>query len=422
MSFSKPRGTQDIYFEDSLYFNRVVDVLKQVSQIYNYSEILTPIFESKELFVRNIGTSSDIVTKEFYDFKDKGDRDLVLRPENTIGVIRAVVENKLALSNPLPLNFYYLGPMFRYERPQNGRYRQFYQFGIEKIGIKSVYDQIETILFSDAILKTLNIKQYKLKINYIGNIETREKWIKELKSYFSKYKNELTQDSINRLDKNPLRILDDKVDGEKQFVKEAPGIDKYLTNDEKKEVSEIIRQLKLLDIDFEFDRTMVRGLDYYCGLVFEFVSTSNVLDGQSTLIGGGKYSKLVKEIGGPDIDCVGFGLGIDRTIIAYKNENQEKLSAKIDLYIASVGDEQKVRDVCFVLNNLVRLNGLISCCNTDISKLDKHFKYAEKMLPRFIAIVGSKEVDKSVVILKDQVTKKEETLNILEFIEKLKNK
>ncbi len=422
MSFSKPRGTQDIYFEDSLYFNRVVDVLKQVSEIYNYSEILTPIFESKELFVRNIGASSDIVTKEFYDFKDKGDRDLVLRPENTVGVIRAVVENKLALSNPLPLNFCYLGPMFRYERPQNGRYRQFYQFGIEKIGIKSVYDQIETILFSDAILKTLNIKQYKLKINYIGNIETREKWIKELKSYFSKYKNELTQDSINRLDKNPLRILDDKVDGKKQFVKEAPGIDKYLTNDEKKEVSEIIRQLKLLDIDFEFDRTMVRGLDYYCGLVFEFVSTSNVLDGQSTLIGGGKYSKLVKEIGGPDIDCVGFGLGIDRIIIAYKNENQEKISSKIDLYIASVGGEQKVRDVCFVLNNLVRLNGLISYCNTDISKLDKHFKYAEKMSPRFIAIVGSKEVDKSVVILKDQVTKKEETLNILEFIEKLKNK
>ncbi|EGZ31535.1 histidine--tRNA ligase [Malacoplasma iowae] len=422
MSFSKPRGTQDIYFEDSLYFNKVVDVLKQVSKIFNYSEILTPIFESKDLFVRNIGATTDIVTKEFYDFKDKGDRDLVLRPENTVGVIRAVVENKLALSNPLPLNFFYIGPMFRYERPQNGRYRQFYQFGIEKIGIKNVYDQIEAILLSNTILKTLNIKQYKLKINFIGDIETREKWINELKKYFSKFKDNLTQDSINRIDKNPLRILDDKIDGEKQFVKDAPKIDKYLTNKEKEEVNEIIRLLKSLDIEFEFDRTMVRGLDYYCGLVFEFISTSNILIGQSTLIGGGKYSKLVEEIGGPNLDCVGFGLGIDRIIIAYKNENQEKLTTKIDLYIASIGDDQKVKDVCFILNNLARLNGLVSSCNNDLSKLDKHFKYAEKLSPRFIAILGKKELEKNIVILKDQTSKKEETINLLEFVEKIKNK
>lgn len=422
MSFSKPRGTQDIYLQDSLYFNKIVDVLKQVSNIFNYSEILTPIFESKELFVRNIGATSDIVTKEFYDFKDKGDRELVLRPENTVGVIRAVVENKLALSNQLPLNFFYIGPMFRYERPQSGRYRQFYQFGIEKIGIKNVYDQIETILLSNTILKTLKIQEYKLKINFIGNIETREKWIKDLTKYFYGFKNHLTDDSIKRLEKNPLRILDDKVDGEKQFVKDAPGIDKYLTNNEKKEIDEIIRLLKTLDIEFEFDKTLVRGLDYYSGLVFEFVSTSNILIGQSTLIGGGKYSKLVSEIGGPELDCIGFGLGIDRIIMAYKNENKEPIFSTIDLYIASVGEEQKVKDVCFILNNLARLNGLVSSCNNDISKLDKHFKYAEKMSPKYIAILGSKELEKNVVILKDQTNKKEEVVNLLEFINKIKNK
>lgn len=415
----KPRGTFDLFGEDVELFNIICENLKKISKVFNFKEIITPIFEHKELFVRNIGSSSDIVTKEFYDFKDKSNRDLVLRPENTVGVIRSVVENKMLSTNPLPIKLFYLGPMFRYERPQKGRTRQFFQFGVEYIGIKNVYQQVEMILMSSEILKSFGILKYEIKINYIGDFETRTKWINELKKYFLKYKKELTQDSINRLDKNPLRILDDKVDGEKEFVKKAPKVKDFFNDNEKKEFNDIQEVLKSLNINFKIDETLVRGLDYYSGLVFEFVSTSNQLTGQSTLIGGGKYQNLIKEMGlNVNHDCIGFALGIERIAIAINEENKTDLENKIQVYVASVGDTAKNS---IKLIQELRSNAIITESNYEITKLEKHFKYAEKFNPDIIIILGEKELKEESVILKDQKNQKSKKIKINNLIEEIKN-
>ncbi len=415
----KPRGTFDLFGEEVELFNIICENLKKISKVFNFKEIITPIFEHKELFVRNIGSSSDIVTKEFYDFKDKSNRDLVLRPENTVGVIRSVVENKILSTNPLPIKLFYLGPMFRYERPQKGRTRQFFQFGVEYIGIKNVYQQVEMILMSNEILKSFGILKYEIKINYIGDFETRTKWINELKKYFLKYKKELTQDSINRLDKNPLRILDDKVDGEKEFVKKAPKVKDFFNDNEKKEFNDIQEVLKSLNINFKIDETLVRGLDYYSGLVFEFVSTSNQLTGQSTLIGGGKYQNLIKEMGlNVNHDCIGFALGIERIAIAINEENKTDLENKIQVYVASVGDTAKNS---IKLIQELRSNAIITESNYEITKLEKHFKYAEKFNPDIIIILGEKELKEESVILKDQKNQKSKKIKINNLIEEIKN-
>lgn len=403
MNITKPRGTNDIFYKDINYYNYIVDTLMVVSKLFNYNQIITPIFELKDLFIRNIGETSDIVTKEFYDFFDKGNRELVLRPEGTVPVIRSIVENKLLNSKTPPLKFFYIGPMFRYERPQNGRSRQFNQFGIENVGIKSPYDQIEVIQMAITILESLNIKNYSLKINYIGNIDTRKKWIDELKKYFLNHKDKLTEDSKNRIDKNPLRILDDKIDAKKDFVINAPKIDQFLTKDEIDEIKFIKDTLYLLKVKYEFDSTMVRGLDYYFGLVFEFVSNSKELS-NSTIIGGGKYTKLVKELGGPDCDCVGFALGIERLIKAFELENKELKNSGIDIYVASLGNTKLS---VLVISKLIRALGYSCEINYNIEKLDKHFKYAEKFNPKIILVFGEKEKANESIIIKNQLTKKE---------------
>ncbi|MDE6646150.1 MAG: histidine--tRNA ligase [Malacoplasma sp.] len=419
MIYQKPRGTFDLFGEEVKLFNEIKSTLKNVAEIFNFKEIITPIFENKELFVRNIGASSDIVTKEFYDFKDKSDRDLVLRPENTVGVIRSVVENKLLNTNPLPLKFFYFGPMFRYERPQKGRTRQFFQFGVECIGIKNVYQQVEMIIMSKHLLKELNVANYEIKINYIGNFETRVKWIEELKKYFSKYKNELTEDSINRLEKNPLRILDDKVDGKKDFVINAPKVEKFFSENEKEEFNKIKEILNFLNIDYQIDSTLVRGLDYYSGLVFEFVSTSNQLTGQSTLIGGGKYQNLLKEIGSSaNYDCIGFALGVERIMLAVREENEVYLPNKIDVYVAAVGNT--VMNAMKLVQDL-RLCSISTESNYEISKLDKHFKYAEKFDPDIILILGEKELEENVVTLKIQGTQKTKKVKMDKVLEEVEN-
>ncbi len=417
MNITKPRGTNDIFGLDLDNFNHVVNILKIIAKFYNYSEIITPMFEHKELFIRNIGETSDIVTKEFYDFKDKGNREIVLRPEGTVSVIRSVIENKMLSKMPLPLKLYYIGPMFRYERPQNGRSRQFHQFGIENIGIKNVYNQIEILLMSKMVLDLLKIKNYKLKINYIGTFDTRKKWIDDLKNYFTKHIDELSDDSKNRVTKNPLRILDDKIDSKKNVVINAPKIDKYLTDEEKNEIDFIKHSLDVLHIEYEFDSTMVRGLDYYFGLVFEYISTSKELS-ENTIIGGGRYSKLVGELGGQDTDCMGFALGIERLVSAYIAENQNVSSKQLDIYIASFGNT-KLNTLN--LSDALRKSGFSVDSNLSLDKLDKHFKYASKLNPKKILIFGDKEKDAGIVLIKDQDTKKEISIKITELINYLKD-
>ncbi len=417
---AKPRGTYDLFGKEMDDFNKISEVSRQTSKLYNFNEIVTPIFEHKELFVRNIGENSDIVTKEFYDFFDKGNREIVLRPENTIGVIRSVVENKLLHKNPLPLKYFYIGPMFRYERPQSGRNRQFNQFGIESIGIKNEYEQVETIVMAQMILNSLHVKNYELNINYIGSLETREKWINDLKKYFEQYKDDLTEDSLARLEKNPLRILDDKVDGKKDFVINSPKVDKYLTDKEKNEWKNILDILKSLNIKFKVDETLVRGLDYYDGFVFEFVSLSKKLLGQSTIIGGGKYTNLTKELGDDNYDCIGFAMGIERMIIAMNDENPEDDNKGIDIYLLTCKLDEKDKIKAFQIMQLLRENNYKVLSNFNLDKMDKGFKYAEKFNPNLILILGKNEIDNNEITVKCQRTKTESKISINNLLNELK--
>lgn len=411
MIIKKPRGTYDLFGQEMELYNKICEELKSISKSYNCSEIKTPIFEHKELFVRNIGEASDIVTKEFYDFKDKSDRDLALRPENTVGVIRSVIENKLLYTQPLPLKFFYIGPMFRYERPQSGRNRQFHQFGIEFIGTKNLFNEVEGILFAIEILKKLNIQNWKLKVNYIGSLETRQKWINALKSYFKKYEKDLTEDSKNRIEKNPLRILDDKVDGSKTFVKNCPKIEEFLSNEEKEEFKSLHNYLKNVISNFELDDTLVRGLDYYSGLVFEFVSTSEKLKGQSTIIGGGRYAKLTKELGDDDYVCFGFALGIERLILAYCDENNFIRNNSVDIYVAAIGSIDSQIEVLKFVNQL-RSNNFSVEANFDLKKIDKQFKNSNKYNPAIILVYGDEEHKNKKVSIKNQLTSESKIVDL----------
>lgn len=416
MKFIKPRGTVDLFDNEVNYFEKVIETLKVIAKMYCFNQIITPMFESKELFESNIGDTTDIVTKELYDFLDKGDRKIALRPEGTLPVIRSVVENKLIHTKNLPIKFFYYGPMFRYERPQSGRQRQFHQFGVETIGINNVYQQIELILMSLNILNTFKIKKFVLKINYIGSLETRINWINKLKSYFSLYKDKLTEDSIERLSKNPLRILDDKIDGKKDFVVNAPKVDEFLTQKEIEEKKQLIDLLTSLKIDFQFDNTMVRGLDYYSGLVFEFVSLLEQLNNQSTLIGGGKYENIFTKMEEKNLPCIGFGLGIERLIVAIKNEAPINFENKINIYLANLCSNPLSS---FFIINLLRSSGFSIDGDLSVFKLEKHFKIAEKYQPQVILIFGEKEKEQESIIVKNQNDKKEKIIKINNLVKEL---
>lgn len=412
MKYSRPRGTVDIYNENIDYFNFVYDTLKMISKIYSFQEMQTPIFESTELFQKNIGDTTDIVTKEFYNFKDKSNRDLVLRPEGTLPVARSVIENKLLHTGLLPLKYFYIGPMFRYERPQSGRQREFHQYGVEYISIKNIYQQIEIIMLSLNILNTFKLKNFILKVNYIGTLDTRNKWIHALEKHFLKHKKSLSKDSIERINKNPLRILDDKEDSKKECVINAPKIDLFLTENEILEKNEIIDILNKSKINYILDSTMVRGLDYYSGLVFEFCSTLEVLNNQSTIIGGGKYENMFSQMGEDNHVCIGFALGIERLIIALKHESPFIKKDSLDVYFANLTEDNFVP---LIIISMLRSSGISVDTHFSIFKLDKHFKVAEKLKPKLILIFGHKEKNDEKIIIKNQKNNKEKIvkLNIL---------
>ncbi len=419
MTFTKQRGTVDLCGDEARYFYQVESIIRYLAEQYNIEEIRTPMFESTQLYTKAVGDTSDIVHKEFYNFKDKGDREIALRPEGTAGTIRAIVEEKMLANTSTPLKVFYMGPMFRYERPQSGRQRQFHQFGIEVVGAITQSDEVETICLASAILETCGVTNFTLELNNIGSAATRQRWADALRDYFKDYKDQLSQDSLNRLDKNPLRILDDKVDGEKDFVKKAPQLENFLSEEDKKYFNNIKDILNLLDIKYQINPNLVRGLDYYNGLVYEFVSKSDKLKGQSTIIGGGRYSELVKLTGGPDVPGVGFGLGIERLIIAIKDENPDFLIKKTTDIVYAPLSEQAL-NCTYVLINLSRSLGLSSACNYSATKIDKHFKYAEKQNARYVIIIGDKELDNKQLIIKDQINKKEEIIKLEEFDQWLK--
>ena len=415
----KIRGTEDIFGKYAEEFCALKKHCCNFAKLYGYRYIETPIIENANLFVRSVGQTSDIVKKEFYNFVDKGDREIVLRPEGTASVIRSIVENKALNKLPTPIKCFYFGPMFRYERPQSGRLRQFHQFGVECINSNSYMDDAEAIIFAYNLIKSLKIKDVKLSINNIGSFKSREQWIKKLSKYFTEHKKELTEDSVKRINSNPLRIIDDKVDSKKEVVKNAPRIDEFLTTEEKAYFNNVKRVLEENKIPYEYDSTIVRGLDYYTNIVFEINTSNPTLKGQPTLVGGGRYAKLVSELGGEECSCLGFAIGIERILVLLKALDIELNKDKgIDCVLVCISEE--VYPYALKLMEQLRDNDISCVCNFNNTKIKNQFKLADFYNARFALIIGEDEIKNKIITVKNQETRKEEKIRIEKLLEAIK--
>ena len=314
------KGTHDIFGEETNAYEMVENLMKSISELYAYHGVRPPVMEYNSVFVRGVGESSDIVRKEMDTFPDKGGRDLTLRPEFTAGIMRLVVQNKLYATNELPLKLYYCGPVFRYERPQLGRYRQFNQFGVESIGHNSSLNDAEVIALAYTILCSLGLNNVVIKINTLGDDESRDNYRVALKEHFGKHITDMCEDCKNRFELNPLRILDCKVPEDRQYIETAPKISSYLSEASKKRFDEVLRALEVLQIPYEIDESLVRGLDYYSETVFEFHYKSEKGNDYGAIGAGGHYGKLMNELGGPMLPGVGFSFGIERIVSVLKDD------------------------------------------------------------------------------------------------------
>lgn len=414
---TKPKGTYDVIGTDAKKRKYVCDVIDAICEKYNYTYIETPIFESSELFHRSVGETSDIVTKETYDFIDRGNRNITLRPEGTAGVVRSFIENKMYGNMSEPIKVYYNGPMFRYERPQSGRTRQFTQFGIELIGTDDVMSDAEIISLVYNTYKLLGIN-IKIQINSLGDTESRDNYRKALIEYFKPRMNELCEDCNNRLEKNPLRILDCKIDAESELMKNAPKTLDYLNKSSKERFEKLQEYLELMEIDYEVNTKLVRGLDYYNHTVFEVIGDIPEFGSQNVLGGGGRYNGLVEQLGGPSIPAVGFAMGLDRTILAMETLGVNfNIKDSIDIFIM-YGNEEEKETATYLLQDL-RMNGFI--CETDYmgKSFKNQFKSADRFNSRYLIILKSEDLANYQVMLKDNETKEEELVNINDLIDHL---
>ena len=416
MAFQKPRGTLDWYGEQLDKFNHVAEVLKNLANFYRFNEIVTPTFENLELFNKSVGETTDIVSKELYSFQDKGGRNIALRPEGTAGVVRSYVEEKMYANKTGPSKLFYLINLFRYERPQGGRLREFHQFGVEYLNVKNVLNDVECIFFASNILVAFGLlDSVKLKINNLGSFEQRKLWIEELQKYFEPFKDQLTEDSIKRLEKNPLRILDDKVDGEKEFVKNAPKLSQFLSDEDKKYFEELTLSLETLGVAYEIDESLVRGLDYYTGVVFEFVSTDENLVGKSTIIGGGRYANLIKQTGGPDYQGLGFAIGIERLIIALDTIGYDfGIDNSVDVFIGC--KDQGISLIGLSLATILRNNGISTEIEFGEFKKDRNAKLAIRNKAKFYVWIDELAIQENKVSIEKMSNNSKENIAFDEVV------
>ena len=416
----KPKGTYDIYGDRALkqlYFRKLVEALMDK---YNAKYFETPIFESSELFHRGVGETTDIVSKETYDFKDRGNRDLTLRPEGTAGIVRCFIENKLYAEN-LPLKAWYMGPMFRYERPQAGRHREFYQFGVEAFGSNDPMMDAEIIGIACNLFRLLGLKGISVNINTLGDKESRENYRKALLEYFKPYLNDLCEDCRRRYEKNPLRILDCKVDSDKDIMKKAPKMTDYLNEESRKHFDKVKQYLEAMKISYKVNPSIVRGLDYYTHTVFEVQADIEGFGSQNTLAAGGRYDHLVEFIGGPSVPGVGFALGLERLFLALDAEGIDiKKIIYPDIYIFSTDDNQK--SYVLTLANDLRMNGFNTEIDYNGKNFKSNFKKADNIGAKYIIIIGEEEVESKILTVKDNKTKEEYKVKLDELIEFLDEK
>ena len=417
MNYQKLKGTVDILPGEASKWHHIEESTKEILNNYQFKEIRTPMFEKFDLFARGVGETSDIVSKEMYDFKDKGDRRVALRPEGTAGIVRAYVENKLyGPEYHKPMKLYYFGPMFRYERPQSGRQRQFNQLGVEVFGSDNPSVDVETMLLAMDLFKHFNLTDLKLVINSLGSNESRKTYREALISFLEPHFDELSADSQNRLYKNPLRVLDSKDKKDKELVKGAPSILDFIDEDSKVHFEKVQSMLNSLDIPYEIDTNMVRGLDYYNDTIFEIISTHPKFGANATICAGGRYDGLVKEVGGPETPAFGFGFGLERLLLMLEQSNYTYPNENVlDAYVVTIGD--KVNEEATRLAYHLRKNGLATDREFMNRKPGKQFKTADKLNARFVFTLGEEELTERKVQVKHLETGLQSKISLDELYE-----
>ncbi len=413
MKLQKPKGTQDILPGDSAKWQYVENVARETFKKYNYGEIRTPMFEHYEVISRSVGDTTDIVTKEMYDFHDKGDRHITLRPEGTAPVVRSYVENKLfAPEVQKPVKVYYIGSMFRYERPQAGRLREFHQLGVECFGSKNPATDVETIAMAYQLFNTLGIKDVTLHLNSLGNTESRLAYRQALIDYLTPMRESLSKDSQRRLDENPLRVLDSKEKEDKVAVENAPSILDYLDEESQAHFDEVRTMLDSLNIPYVIDTNMVRGLDYYNHTIFEFITT--VDKSELTICAGGRYDSLVEYFGGPETAGFGFGLGLERLLLVLDKQGIElPVEENLDVYIAVLGSGANGKALELV--QAIRYQGFKAERDYLGRKIKAQFKSADTFKAKTVITLGESEVESGQVNVKNNATREEVTVSFEEL-------
>ncbi len=405
-----PKGTKDVLPADSYRWQYVESSMRKAAAEAGYREVRTPVFEHTELFLRGVGDTTDIVQKEMYTFKDKGDRSITLKPEGTAGAVRSFVENGL-FNDPMPCKMYYLNaPIFRYENPQSGRLREHHQFGLECFGAKDASADAELIMLGYKVLHTLGVKNLSVNINSIGCPKCRPVYHKMLKEYLGERIGCMCDTCKSRFDRNPLRVLDCKEKKCQEQVKDAPSMLDVLCDECKEHFAQLQKYLSLTGIPYKIDSRIVRGLDYYTKTVFELITTTK--DGNLTVCGGGRYDNLVEQLGGPAMPAVGFGMGIERVLMLLDGEGIELPAPRLyDVFVTYMGAND---GAAFALVQGLRNAGLKADMDHCSRSLKAQFKYAGKMNAALCATLGDDEVSQGVVKLKNMATREEKTVPMAE--------
>lgn len=414
MKVTKQKGTRDIYLDDIKIWQFVERNIREIANAYNLNEIRTPVFEATELFSRGVGEETDVVNKEMYTFLDKGGRSITLRPELTAGVVRSYIENGFD-SYISPIKFWYMGNMYRYEKMQKGRYREFSQFGVEIFGSKSYKADLEAIIISSNFLDRIGLRgKYTLSINSIGCKKCREEYINKLKSYIKPNLSSMCDDCKKRYDKNPLRVLDCKVEKCQEILKDAPMILDNLCDDCKNSFNKVINSLEKLNINYKIDKKIVRGLDYYNGIVYEYTSDDLGL----AIGGGGRYDTLVENLGGASTPAVGFGMGLNRVVLLLE-DMKEKLKSYVDVYFLITNDEGYIKSLDVIKK--LRENGYKIEQDLSEKSFRAQLKYADKIKARYVIILGEDEIKNNKCILRNMEngSQKEICFNFDEIVDNI---
>jgi len=409
MGYRTIKGTHDILPDEVRRWQQLENVIHSVAGIYGYNEIRTPVFEDTGLFSKSVGEDTDIVSKEMYTWEDRSGGNLTLRPELTAPVVRSYIQHNLGAQSPLQ-KLYYIGPLFRRERPQKGRQRQFHQFGVEAFGSEHPEQDAEIIAMAHHIFQNLGISDVTLKLNSIGSGDCRKNYRSSLKEFLTPYKNDLSETSQKRFDKNPLRILDTKIPHEKEIIKNAPSIANSWTSEDKNHFESVQSLLSGLDIPYELDENLVRGLDYYTRTTFEFVSEN--LGAQDAICGGGRYDNLVEMLGGKPTPAIGFAAGMERILMS--SVKNEQTDGSESIYLINIEETAGMKALQMAQD--LRRNGILVYMDTKRRSLKAQLRDANRLGAKKAIIIGEEELKKNLVQVKDLMKKVQEEVAMDELV------